>query len=396
MKEHKYDRYLLLIMGAFVQFCCGIAYMWSVFQPYAIKKYTLDTSAANLPFGILLGVFVLGNLAGGMLQKKWNVRFIIIMGATIMCLGLFATAFIPVSNPWLLNVTFGCMAGFGCGLTYNTVLATLQRWFPDKSGLVTGIIICSAGLFGFVMNPIANKLLGEYGFQIAMATVAVILFLISILAGLFIKAPKEAYLEKFSSKGDLAVKKQFTTKEMVHTKQYYIIAVTFALAVPSYFLMNPMLMSLGMERGLSAKTALLGVMLVSVMNTIGRLTMPWISDRLGRKVVIQVLFTMNIITVLLLTIATGYGFLALVSCIALYYGGFMGMYPTLNADFFGTKNAGVNYGIVMFGYAIISIACPYLVRAVAKSSMGISLSFVIAAAASGLGFLLILMLKRPE
>ena len=396
MKEHKYDRYLLLIMGACVQFCCGIAYMWSVFQPYAIKKYTLDTSAANLPFGILLGVFVLGNLAGGMLQKKWNVRFIIIMGATIMCLGLFATAFIPVSNPWLLNVTFGCMAGFGCGLTYNTVLATLQRWFPDKSGLVTGIIICSAGLFGFVMNPIANKLLGEYGFQIAMATVAVILFLISILAGLFIKAPKEAYLEKFSSKGDLAVKKQFTTKEMVHTKQYYIIAVTFALAVPSYFLMNPMLMSLGMERGLSAKTALLGVMLVSVMNTIGRLTMPWISDRLGRKVVIQVLFAMNIITVLLLTIATGYGFLALVSCIALYYGGFMGMYPTLNADFFGTKNAGVNYGIVMFGYAISSIACPYLVRAVAKSSMGISLSFVIAAAASGLGFLLILMLKRPE
>ena len=70
MKVHKNYRYLLLVMGACVQFCCGIAYMWSVFQPYAIKKYALDTSAANLPFGILLGVFVFGNLAGGVLQKK--------------------------------------------------------------------------------------------------------------------------------------------------------------------------------------------------------------------------------------------------------------------------------------------------------------------------------------
>ena len=396
MKVHKNYRYLLLVMGACVQFCCGIAYMWSVFQPYAIKKYALDTSAANLPFGILLGVFVFGNLAGGILQKKWNVRLIILIGAVIMCFGLFATAFIPVQNPWLLNITFGCLAGFGCGLTYNTVLATLQRWFPDKSGLVTGIIICSAGLFGFVMNPIANKMLELYGFRTAMATVAMILFIISMFAGVFIKAPTKDYLEKFSEKNDIAIKKQFTTKEMVHTKQYYIVAITFALAVPSYFLMNPMLMSLGMERGLNAKTALLGVMLVSIMNTIGRLSMPWISDKLGRKVVLQVLFAMNIITVLLLIIATGYAVLVLVSCIALYYGGFMGMYPTLNADFFGTKNAGVNYGVVMFGYAISSIFCPYLVRAVAKSSMGISLSFVIAAVASGLGFLLILMLNRPE
>ena len=396
MKEHKNYRYLLLIMGACVQFCCGIAYMWSVFQPYAIKKYTLDTSAANLPFGILLGVFVLGNLAGGMLQKKWNVRWIILTGAAIMCLGLFATAFVPVSNPWLLNVTFGCMAGFGCGVTYNTVLATLQRWFPDKSGLVTGIIICSAGLFGLVMNPIANKLLGEYGFRTAMAIVAGILFIISILAGFFIKAPQEHYLEQFLSENETAVKKQFSTEEMVRTKQYYIVAITFALAVPSYFLMNPMLMSLGVERGLSTGTALIGVMLVSVMNTTGRLVMPWISDRIGRKAVLQVLFALNIVTVLLLTITSGFGFLVLVSCIALFYGGFMGMYPTINADFYGTKHAGVNYGIVMLGYAISSISCPYLVRAVAKSSMGISLSFVIAAVASGLGFLLILMLKRPE
>lgn len=388
-------RYLILVMGALVQFCCGIAYVWSVFQPYAKKTYALDLSQANLPFGILLGLFAVGNLLGGYLQKKWNATLIILAGGIIMCLGLFLTAFVPVKLPWMLNVTYGCIAGFGCGITYNTVLATLQSWFPDKRGMVTGIIICASGSFGLVMNPIANSLLKTYGFRPAMIFVATTLFIIIVCGGFFIKRPHPDYMIGYKPQKVVVTNKQYTIKEMLKTKQYYIIATTFALAVPAYFLMNPMLMSLGMERGLSSQVALIGVMLVSGMNTVGRLLMPWISDWVGRKPILLFLFIFTMITIVLLTFATGYGFLILVSCIALSYGGFMGMYPTINADYFGSQNAGMNYGVVMLGYAISSIGCPYLVRLVLKSSMGITLSFVIAGIASVTGFMLILTLKKP-
>ncbi|MDD3172986.1 MAG: MFS transporter, partial [Herbinix sp.] len=108
------------------------------------------------------------------------------------------------------------------------------------------------------------------------------------------------------------------------------------------------------------------------------------------------LFLFNTISISFLTIASGNLFLILVSCVAFAYGGFMGMYPTISADYFGVKNAGMNYGVVMLGYAISSIGCPYLVRAVHTMPMGTAFSFVIAAAANIIGFLLMLGLKKPE
>jgi len=393
---NKNNRYLILVMGALVQFCFGIAYVWSVFQPYAKERFSLDTSAANLPFGILLGVFAIGNLTGGYLQKKLNVTLIILAGSVVMFLGLMATAYVPVESPWLLNITFGCIAGFGCGCSYNTLLATMQKWFPDKRGMVTGIIICAAGTFGLIMNPIANYFLESYDFKTAMTVVAVILLFICFSCGWAIKAPAPDYMADYRPLNIPTTNKQYNIKDMLRTKQYYIIAITFMLAVPAYFLINPMLMSLGVERGLSTGVALIGVMIVSVMNTTGRLLMPWISDFIGRKVVLLFLFLFNMVTISLLTFSSGALFLILVSCTALSYGGFMGMYPTISADYFGSKNAGMNYGVVMLGYALSSISCPYLVKLVDKTPMGTSLSFVIAAIASIIGFLLLLRLKKPN
>lgn len=394
--KNKKNRYIILIMGTLVQFCYGLAYVWSVFQPYARERFSLDTSEANLPFGIFLGVFVAGNLTGGYLQKRWNTTFIILSGSMVMCLGLLATAYVPAESGWLLNVTYGGISGFGCGCAYNTLLAAMQKWFPDKRGMVTGIIICAVGLFGLIMNPTADYFLKNYGFTAAMTAVAAILFLICITCGWAVKAPAENYMEDYKPSNVQVTNRQYTIREMLGTKQYYIIAATFMLAVPSYMLMNPMLMSLGAERGLAPGTALLGVMLVSVMNAAGRLLLPWISDALGRRPILTALFLLNMGVILLLTFASGYLFLVLVCCIAFAYGGFMGVYPAMSADYFGIKNAGMNYGVVMLGYAVSSIGCPYLVKAVEKSPMGTALSFVIAAIASIIGLLLVFCLHKPN
>jgi len=262
--------------------------------------------------------------------------------------------------------------------------------------MVTGIIICSAGLFGLIMNPIANLVLENNGFKTAMIMVAAILFVICFTCGWFIKAPSVGYKADYKPKYIPTTSMQYTSSMMIKTKQYYILTLTFMLAVPAYFLINPMLMSLGKERGLTTGVALIGVMLVSVLNTTGRLVTPWLSDRIGRKQLLLFLFAFNMVAITLLTVVTGNLFLVFVSCIAFSYGGFMGMYPTISADYFGIVNAGMNYGVVMLGYAISSIGCPYLVRAVQGAPMGTAFSFVIAAAANVIGFILIVTLKKPE
>jgi OFA family oxalate/formate antiporter-like MFS transporter len=396
MKTNQSYRYVILIAGVFIQFCYGLAYVWSIFQPYVLDTFQMDAGSASLPFGIFLACFSLGNITGGLLQKKLSSTLLIISGSFIMCLGLIFSSFIPLDQGSLLNLTYGVISGFGCGIAYNTSVATVQKWFPDKRGLVTGMLICSTGSFGLIMNPFAKSVLSESGFFAGIRMVGISLFVITMIFGWFIRKPAPDYMADYSGSATKAIQKQYTIGEVLRTKQYYFITLSMMLAVPAYFLINPMLMTLGAERGLSETTALLGVMIVAVMNTAGRLLAPWISDKLGRKNVLLSLFVLNMASILTLTVANNYFFLVIVSLVGFSYGGFMGMYPTITSDYFGILHNGINYGAVMVGYGIASISCPYLVKAVQASSMGTVLSFVIAAIASVGGFVLVLFIKKQE
>jgi OFA family oxalate/formate antiporter-like MFS transporter len=356
----------------------------------------MDAGSASLPFGILLACFSIGNVVGGLLQKRISSIVLIIGGSLLLSFGLIISSFIPVSHGSLLNLTYGIVSGFGCGIAYNTCVATTQKWFPDKRGLVTGMLICSSGSFGLIMNPIAKGVLSQSGFHTGIRMVGMVLFVITMLFGWFVKRPDADYMVGPNESLKIIDIKQYSIGEVLKTKQYYIITCSMMLAVPAYFLINPMLMTLGTQRGLSESVALAGVMIVAVMNTLGRLLAPWISDRVGRKNVLLGLFLLNMISILTLTIAGNYVFLIIVSLVGFSYGGFMGIYPTITSDYFGMLHNGINYGAVMVGYGISSIACPYLVKAVQSSSMGTVLSFIIAAIASVGGFILVLFLQRTS
>ena len=179
---------------------------------------------------------------------------------------------------------------------------------------------------------------------------------------------------------EAAVQRQYTTREMMHTKVFYAIAITMALAVPAYVLVNPLMKSLGMERGLTSAQALAGVMIASFANIIGRFAMPWLSDRTGRKAVIRVMYVLAMVSVVGLIAARGGLFILLISIVCLVYGGVVSVFPVLVSDHFGMKYQGMNFGAVMLGYGLISILCPYLLDVA-----GLNTSFLIAGIACAAG-----------
>ena len=387
--------YMILGGSVLLQFCYGLAYVWSVFQPYVKKRFTMDTGSANMPFAILLACFSIGNVVGGLLQKKVRPMYIVAMGNLMMIIGLYMSAFIPLDKGYMLNVTYGILGGFGAGIAYNTTIAVVQKWFPEKRGMVTGILVCSTGSFGLIMNPIAQKGLSTYGYEEGTLFVASIMIVCLMIGTGFISNPTT---EALGGKSLLKVNEEvnYSITEVLRMPQYYMITFSMMLAVPGYFLINPMLMTLGSQRGLSENIALIGVMIVAVMNTLGRLLAPWMSDKIGRKQMLIFLFSMNVLAVLAVSVLRDQSFIMAVALVGFTYGGFMGMYPTITADYFGSQNNGINYGAVMIGYGISSLICPYLVKAVQASMMGTVLSLIIAAGASVLGILLIILLRKPE
>ncbi len=372
------NRYVILLIAAIVNFVHGNPYIWTVFQPYVKEEYGLSIAAASQPFTIIIGIFAVGNMLGGFLQHKIGVRATILAGSLVMCLGFFMAGLAPVSMPWLISLGYGFFGGLGSGCAFSMLVAVPQAWFPDKRGLVTGITIGVVGISGVVMNPLCDYVLGLKGYRFAMLMVAAIYSLLC-LGAFFIREPGEGEVPEEHAEADTD-KRQYSTKEMLHTKTFYLIAISMALAVPAYVLVNPLMKSLGMERGLGQAEALFGVMAASFANIIGRFAAPWISDRVGTKAVIQALYITAMISVVGITRASGGIFILLISLVSLTYGGFVSVFPVLTADCYGMKYQGMNYGAVMLGYGIISILCPYLLDVAEGSRYGINLSFVIAGA----------------
>ena len=155
--------------------------------------------------------------------------------------------------------------------------------------------------------------------------------------------PKERAAAAGSSCGQIetaALQRQYTAGEMMRTGRYYWLSLAMALAVPAYVLVNPLMMSLGMERGLTGAQALAGVTAASAANIIGRVAAPWLSDRAGRKPVVYGLFVIAMAASFGLMAATGMMFAVLCSAICMVYGGVVSVFPGDGIGLFWNEASG--------------------------------------------------------
>ena len=378
------NRYILLIIAAIINFPSGSAAIWSVFQPYAMEYFGVEMGIANMPFSVYMAMFVIGNIVGGYLQSKLKPKVVVYICSGVMCLGFLLTGVVPSQWFWGVSVTYGILGGMGSGAVYNVILATISKWFLERKGFASGIVVCVVGANGFIMSPVCNKLLNDFGFSKAMLIVGVIYFIIINLGVWTIHEPDAVAIQKIKSVNVFGVEeKNYTAKQMVKQKKFYMISGAMAFCMVPYFMISPMLKTLGMQRGLSETLAVTTVMTLAVMNCAGRLIATSLSDKFGRKSILSLLLLISMVSVLGLTRVEHIGYIICTGLVALCYGGFFGIFPVVSLEQFGSKNAGLNYGIIMIGYGVVSLICPFLVN------IGIKVALMLAAISCVLGMALI-------
>ena len=373
------NRYFILFIASMVNFVHGNPYIWTVFQPYVKAEYDLSVAASSQPFTIIIGIFAIGNIIGGYLQHKIGAKWTILWGSFVMCIGFFLSAIAPHNMPCLVSAGYGALGGLGSGCAFSMLVAVPQAWFPDKRGLVTGITIGVVGISGIIMNPLCDFVLSMHGYRYAMIMITVIYAVLSLGAFLIEEAPDVKVCEE--QEGNHG--EQYTTKEMIKTKTFYMISLVMALVVPAYVFVNPLMKSLGMERGLTSSQALLGVMIASFTNIIGRFVAPWISDKIGCRKIMQIMYILAAVSVFGLISARGVLFVAFISLVCMVYGGMVSVSPVWVAQNFGMKYQGMNYGVALMGYGIVSILCPYLLEITGQTT-----SFIIAGICSLVGVII--------
>ncbi|MEN6413871.1 MAG: MFS transporter [Veillonellales bacterium] len=384
-------RIIILLCGLVCSLIMGFCYTYSIIQPYIMDYFSIESSPASLPYTIFLAIFVVGNYVGGMMQKKYSVKIIMLIGYLLMAIGIFATSLLPKSSPTGMWITYGGLLGLGDGIVYNVIVAMMQKWFPDKKGLATGLTLAVLGVSATILSPLCHSWLTNYGFTGTFKILAGIYVVIAIFGMMTIKAPPEGYMSDYKPTGAVAVSTRqcSTASDCFQTKEYYLLTLIYFCAIPAFVLLSAIFVTYGTSRGLDTTLAVTGVSVASIMQVAGRFLISAGSDRIGRKGAMILCFIITIAAVIFLTFSTGMLYVICFWLLSFTYGGTAATMPSLITDYLGTKNAGLVCSLVMIGFGVSSIGTSFLAKAVS-----ISTTFIIAGAVGVVGIVMTLLLPK--
>ncbi|MGL4208601.1 MAG: MFS transporter, partial [Candidatus Adiutrix sp.] len=116
----------------------GILYSWSVFVAPLEAMFGWSRSQTSLTFSLIMFFMGLGMFSGGKIMEKIGPVKSEMLGGFLLGSGFFLASY-TTSLLWLY-LTYGAMAGYGLGVANIVPISTAMRWFPDKKGLIGGLV----------------------------------------------------------------------------------------------------------------------------------------------------------------------------------------------------------------------------------------------------------------
>ena len=350
----------ILAAGAAIQVLTGLPAAWGVFQRPVMEEYGLSEQGAGYAFGVLIAFFGIGCVIGGFLQDKQGPRFAALWGTGLLCGGFFAAAALPAEKGSAFFGVFSIPAGLGTAFLYPSIQSCAQKWYKGRKGLATGVIGGAVGLSGAFLTVFVRTALRGFGpvqgIRGAFWALGAITLPVCLAGSLLLQdPPQDAEKQQQSDKNTI----DLSPWQMLKTKQYWLCAGAVCFSTPAVLLFSPIILKLGVERGLDERAALWSVVLGSVGSAAGRLLMPMLSDKIGRRPTDLLLFAVSLGLSAGFAFAQGWWVIACYAGLTFCYSGLAAVLPALSTDLFGLPHAGVNYGFLALGQSVGSLAFPF-------------------------------------
>ena len=385
----------ILAAGAAIQVLTGLPAAWGVFQQPVMEEYGLSEQGAGYAFGILIAAFGVGCVLGGFLQDRHGPRCAVLWGTALLCGGFFAAGLLPPGSAEAFFLAFSIPAGLGTAFLYPSIQSCAQKWYADRKGLATGVIGGAVGLSGAFLTVFVRTAVRGFwvvqGIRGAFWALGAVTLPVCLVGSLLLQDPPQTgQTQKPQENGKNTI--DLAPQQMLRTKQYWLCAGAVCFSTPAVLLFSPIILKLGMERGLEEQAALWSVVLGSVGSAAGRLLMPLLSDRIGRRPTDMLLFAVSAGLSAGFAFAQGWGVVACYAGLTFCYSALAAVLPALSTDLFGFPHAGVNYGFLALGQSVGSLAFPF-----AANFFGLEVGrHWMAVAAAGAGFACIRALRPVE
>jgi OFA family oxalate/formate antiporter-like MFS transporter len=394
------------IVGILMMLCIGNVYSWSVFsKPLQAEGWT--AAQTTLPFQLSIVVFTIAMVFAGRWQDRSGPKPVAVFSGIMMGAGFILIRFFGQTLTGML-ISFSGIASIGMGAGYVTPLSTALKWYPDKRGLISGIVVLGMGagsIFGGIGGPL---LIEKFGIWNTFLIFGILFGAVITACGLVLKNPPPGYFPPASigavetKKKETAIKPyDYSAKEMLGTASFYLMWLVFLIGTSGGLMVISQASPFG-QNVLGLKPVMAGsvITVLAVFNGLGRPVFGFLSDKIGRKNAIFVAFVIQLIALTaVLPYASSYVTYAIgVSLMGFAFGGFLGMMPSITADYFGLKNIGLNYACVYTGWGAAGFLGPQIVNVLVGGSVARgdwNNAFYFAAAACVIGMVLWYFTKPP-
>jgi OFA family oxalate/formate antiporter-like MFS transporter len=397
------NRWWRVFGGLMMNIALGTLYAWSVFVAPLEKEFGWKRAQTSMVFTIAVVVFALTFIVAGRLQDKFGPFWVSLTGAILVSLGFFLCAYTNSLN--YLFICFGVIGGLGNGFGYATPIPVMAKWFPDKRGLAIGLAVGGYGAGSALFGPLANLyLIPNYGVHTAFKILGVIFLVMTVIGALLLKNPPAGYKPAGWTPAPPTAKtsattQEFTPGEVLATPAFYFMWIAYALGTSAGLMVISQLVPFAKSVHISsAALATMALFVGAAGNASGRILSGWMSDALGRLNVLRLMIAVSMVSMPLLYMAGGNVTALYVMVFIVYwcYGTQLSVNASATADFFGAKNAGMNYGMLFTAWGVAGIIGPRIGGVLFDKYKNYQMAFYTAAVLAAVALISEFLAKRPK
>lgn len=396
-------RWLYVIVGFLISLVLGLLYAWSIFVIPLEKQFGWTRAQTSLAFTISIIFFVVGMISGGKHTDRKGPRIVVSIGSVVLAAGFFLASL--TDSLIQLYVSYGVLCGFGIGYANVAPIVTAMRWFPDRRGFVSGILVMGFGLAAFVLGSTAGYVIVKIGWEWAFRLFAVLSLLFCLLGAQFLKYPPAGWLPKGMQQAGAAAgparkAQDYDWREMFHTSTWWIWWTFHLVILTGGLMIIGHIVPFAVESGVSTASAVFAMGVFSVCNGLGRLAVGLLWDTLGRNRTMVIAGVIMLLGLLCLgTLLSKFGYAALLAAVVLIGASFGGAVPiasSLIAASFGAKHFGTNYGIGTTPLMVAAIIGPYLGGYIRTLTKSYEIAIFTSAALAVIGIITGIIIKDPK
>ncbi len=370
------NRWLPVVGGIMMNLALGSLYAWSVFVPPLEREFGWSRAQTSWVYTIAIVCFALTFVVAGRLQDVKGPRLCALLGGLFVSAGFVLASF--TTTLAALYLFYGVIVGIGNGFGYATPTPVASKWFPDRRGLVVGLMVGGYGGGSAIFGTLASGyLVPSFGWRTTFQLLGAVFFVMTMIGTALMKNPPAGYAPPTRTRaseatgapglsaaprarGSSRTSIDFTTPEMLRTRTFYALWIAFCCGTTAGQMTISQLVPFTRAAGLGATVATISLIVTSLSNAGGRILSGWLSDAAGRVRTLQVMVFLSALAMPALVAGRSnvWMFYAFVGLVYWCYGTQLSVIASTMADFYGTRNLGLNYGVLFSAWGAAGIIGP--------------------------------------